>query len=94
MNKWILREWYVRSFFFNKNFSIYLISYFKNQFYKFIGDAIANSSLPQEKYLPAALNMENRIQEWLNNKRLSIIITEYYGQEVFNVFSTVMAKLI
>ncbi|GBC02652.1 hypothetical protein RclHR1_04730013 [Rhizophagus clarus] len=54
------------------------------------GDAIANSSLLQEKYLPVALNAENfRIQEWLCNKRLSIIIdetTDYYGQAVFNVF--------
>ncbi|EXX63193.1 CGG triplet repeat-binding protein 1 [Rhizophagus irregularis DAOM 181602=DAOM 197198] len=57
------------------------------------GDAIANSSLLQEiqgKCLSIAFNMENSwVQEWLRNKRISIIVdetTDYYGQLMFNVF--------
>ncbi|CAB5216629.1 unnamed protein product [Rhizophagus irregularis] len=49
------------------------------------GDAIANSSLLQEiqgKCLSVAFNMENSwVQEWLRNKRISIIVdetTDYY----------------
>lgn len=56
----------------------------------FIGEANANSSLPQGKCSSIVFNMENTlVQEWLRNKRISIIIdetTDYYGQLVFNVF--------
>ncbi|RIA80329.1 hypothetical protein C1645_838905 [Glomus cerebriforme] len=72
----------------------------KDFFHKFCinGDAIVDSLILQEKYLPTAFDIESsKMREIMYSRRLSIIIDEtidFYGRAVVNVFFSFSGQII